>query len=591
MHHYIIIILIITVIVIIQLYSFVDTKRKIAVFLWIFPKDNEKYKLEKDALIDQINSSTDDEIDDMLEIAGIDKNKYHLLRINANNESIPVFQREKAKSDLINKLSATAVGISTFHENHVLNTIVGSINDYLNNNKAVTDFHLLKDIVDRNCDSKEDEIETQTPIPLYLGLVGTMAGILIGILYLWLSGGIADLLSSGSNILSSGVDSGAAGVEALLGGVALAMISSILGIILTTWSSNAFKTAKSQVESNKHLFLSWIQAKLLPTLSDNVVGAIREMTDNLTNFNSKFAENTGNLGVALSKVNESYKIQVQLLDLINKIADKDLTHQNLQLYNALQNSSTQIGTLAEYLENTNDYLANVRSLNEKLDSSEQRTKAIEEMAKFFKNEILQVEQRKDIINQSVGSIDSLLEERLRKLSEHASENVEKFNNKLGVIDSMLEERIRKMSEHAVENVENFNKALVKQQDTLQRKLDETELIVTELKNLSSIKDSIAKFEKSTSEQNRRLESLARSIEKLANVKANSSTTNTADLYPKWIKIAAITSFAIITVSSALIAGITVYANNNQDNSQPEYILPTNTIPIINDSIIVVDTID
>ena len=59
------------------------------------------------------------------------------------------------------------------------------MNNYLDNNKsAVSDFHLMKDIVDRNCDAKEEEIQTQIPVPLYLGLIGTMSGILIGVGFL-----------------------------------------------------------------------------------------------------------------------------------------------------------------------------------------------------------------------------------------------------------------------------------------------------------------------------------------------------------------------------------------------------------------------
>jgi len=510
--HYLLIITIIAVIVIIQLRFFSNTKRKISDFLRIFPEKADEYKLQKEALIDTINSAKDDDLNKMLETCGLNPDEYHSVRQNADGEDIPVFQRKKARKDLIDKLANDTVGItvSLWHNNETLKTIVNSINDYLKNNKTVSDFHLMKDIVDRNCDAKEEEISTQIPVPLYMGLVGTMAGILIGILYLWLSGGIGDLLSTGGG-------SGADGVEALLGGVALAMISSILGIILTTWGSNKFKTAKSIVEKNKHGFLSWIQAKLLPTLSDNVVGAIRAMTANLNNFNDKFAQNTGNLGSALVKVNESYKMQVQLLNVVKKISEKDLTRQNLQLYHALQNSTAEIGTLAEYLKNCNDYLANVRALNDKLDVSEQRTKAIEGMAAFFKDEIEQIEQRKEAINKAIGKIDSIIEERLRKLGENAADNVE-----------------------------NFYKALGKQQDALQRKLDETEVIVSELKNLSAIKDSIAKFEKATSEQNQKIDKLSETIKELAQVKAVGGKIKIT--LPKWLKIGSVVIGIIIIIT-------------------------------------------
>lgn len=58
------------------------------------------------------------------------------------------------------------------NENEVAKEIENSINTYLIKNKgAVSDFNLIKDIVERNCDAVESEIESVTPLPLYLGLV------------------------------------------------------------------------------------------------------------------------------------------------------------------------------------------------------------------------------------------------------------------------------------------------------------------------------------------------------------------------------------------------------------------------------------
>jgi hypothetical protein len=53
------------------------------------------------------------------------------------------------------------------NQNRLFVSILSSINSYLSSNKAsVIDFQLIKDTVNRNCDSVEDEINTQTPIPL-----------------------------------------------------------------------------------------------------------------------------------------------------------------------------------------------------------------------------------------------------------------------------------------------------------------------------------------------------------------------------------------------------------------------------------------
>ena len=115
-------------------------------------------------------------------------------------------------------------GIEANHKNQILQVIFKSINVYLSNNKgAVSDFNLIKDIVDRNCDSKEEEIHSQIPVPIYLGLAGTMIGILIGVGSLVFTGGLNDLINSTNG-------SGIEGIKGLLSGVSLAMISSITEI-------------------------------------------------------------------------------------------------------------------------------------------------------------------------------------------------------------------------------------------------------------------------------------------------------------------------------------------------------------------------
>ena len=112
--------------------------------------------------------------------------------------------------------------------NAVFESIKDSINKYLGNNSgSVIDFQLLKDAVDRHCDSVENDVNTLTPIPLYCGLAGTMAGVIVGLTSLLYTGSITALLSSGS----SNFEAAANGVNDLLSGVAWAMLASICGII------------------------------------------------------------------------------------------------------------------------------------------------------------------------------------------------------------------------------------------------------------------------------------------------------------------------------------------------------------------------
>ena len=500
--HYIIIIAIIVTIVVIQLNIYNKTKNKINVFGNVFAPFGGAYSTKKDrekALLAQISKASESDIKQMLKTNGLsvaDFTKTDLVFDGTKSYTeVEFFNIEKAKNELRKRLVITD-SIFSNHHNEILKVIVGSINNYLSNNKGnVSDFHLMKDIVDRNCDSVEEEINAQVPVPLYLGLMGTMIGILVGIGYLWFSGDLNALLNSSSD------NSGAKGVEALLGGVALAMVSSILGILLTTSGSMKAKTAKAKTERNKHVFLSWIQANLLPTLSNDAAKSIERMSQNLVSFNKTFSDNTEDLRQTLSQVNQATIMQKQLLDAVSRINDKKLAVQNMELYNALQQSTGEIEKLTQFLHDSTDYLNAVRALNEKLDKNDQRAKAVENMLHYFEEETAQIEQRKLAVSKAVGEVDDKLEEQLRKLGDHASANVD-----------------------------NFYKALGKQQDALQSKLNETQTLIAEIKNLSSIKEGISKFEKATLEQNKKIDNLTRSIEKLAELKV--AGTNTVESVAK-----------------------------------------------------------
>ena len=64
--------------------------------------------------------------------------------------------------------------------NAVTRKIVYSLNTYLLRNKGVaSDFHLIKDVVERNCDSVEEDIHQTVSLPLYLGLLGTFLGMIV----------------------------------------------------------------------------------------------------------------------------------------------------------------------------------------------------------------------------------------------------------------------------------------------------------------------------------------------------------------------------------------------------------------------------
>ena len=180
-------------------------------------------------------------------------------------------------------------------EHPLLKKIIDSINTYLLKNRgAVSDFLLVKDIVERNLDTKREEFHVQIPVPLYLGLMGTMLGIIIGV------------ASVDLNALSSA--NGTSSIKELMVGVAIAMSASFLGLLFTTINSWLAKDAESIVEDGKNEFYTWIQTQLLPHLG-GMGNTLATLQQNLIEFNRTFSINTAKLDIALEYVGDSYQEQ------------------------------------------------------------------------------------------------------------------------------------------------------------------------------------------------------------------------------------------------------------------------------------------
>lgn len=431
--------------------------------------------------------------------------------------------------------------ISTSHKNSILSTILSAINDYLRSNKdSMSDFHLLKDIVERNCDAQEEDYQTQIPIPLYFGLGGTMLGILIGIGYFVLSGGLEALLGTND-------DNSSAGIQALLGGVALAMIASFVGIVLTTIASYIAKNAKSITEDHKHVFLTWIQTTLLPNLSSDPSGALVKMSKNLRAFNDTFSKNTGELGLTLTKVNESYNRQQQLWETIQKIADKDIQQVNIELLSTLKGSIDEIGKLGDYLQGINKYQTKT-------------TDAVEKMQKFFSVGIEQVdtiniglknalERFAENTQTYLGGLQESLDGQILKINNNALSQQGTLQNHFNSLLESLTTALNSENEELIEHYKNVSaqiKSATNEQEVLfKQKVNETTILVDELKNLTSIKSGISNLEKATVDQNKKIDNLTKAIERLAEIK---TTGTVKTIIPGWVKISVFVGGGIVVVS-------------------------------------------
>ena len=411
--------------------------------------------------------------------------------------------------------------------------IIDSINKYLDKNKnSVTDFNLIRDIIDRNCDAVEEEIQTQIPVPLYFGLTGTMFGILIGVIALVASGSLGNLLSTftppagvveGSHAYEAAKTAyeatATSGVSALFGGVALAMISSIVGILLTTIGSIRTKSIKAGVEVKKHAFISWLQAELLPKISTDFSSALIQLGHDLSGFNSTFSSNAKLLQETINGVSEATLSQTRLLHTIEQLDIARMASANIQVYERLQNCTQEMAELAKSLHDIQE--------------------SIQYVGNFMDNSINEYEKRHTFIQDASGKVDIAIKQGQEKLSNEASVLFDKYQELLNMLYMRSQETTEKLAGKYDAQVESLHKAIIE-------RLSDMRQLENELKNLVAVKTGISNLEKATQEQNHKLDKLSAAIHELAQVKATGGATSVSMQLPPLYKVLIITATSIVS---------------------------------------------
>ncbi len=439
-------------------------------------KDQEKRSLESQIESAILSLSVDGDIIH-------ENNKRRLSYIKGEITKLKNEIREK--NNRLKELENLIEQNSNNNESDTLSIIVSSINRYLIKNKdSVVDFNLIKDIVDRNCDAKEEEIQTQNPVSLYFGLVGTMVGIIIG---------VVALIVSGSLTLTNGMEATDAisGVMELLEGVAIAMVSSVIGIILTTVGSLRIKDAKVETERKKHTFLSWMQAELLPKISSDVSSALVKLGGDLENFNSTFSDNAKLLQNTILGITEATKNQACLLNAVQRLDVARIAEVNVSVYDKLKNCSEELGVLGNNMNRING--------------------GIEGATKIIGQQISEYRTRSADINNAAGEVDMATREAQKQLKESIESSFKEYQDFVDKLYMGVKEHTESESKYYKEKIDALHQEILSKFGVL-KKTEE------ELKNLTSVKENIAALEKTTARHGEKLDNLSQSIYALARSK-------------------------------------------------------------------------
>lgn len=414
--------------------------------------------------------------------------------------------------------------IRSTESNDVLDKIMSSVNTYLLRNKgAVSDFNLIKDVVERHTDAVDEEINSLLPLPLYLGLMGTMIGIVIG-------------LFSMPSISDSNFEGA---IDMLIGGVKVAMIASFVGLLFTVILSGwKYKGAKLEAESQKNELFTWFQTQLLPVLSQNISSSIYSLQANLLTFNETFSTNIHSFSGLMTKILYSFDSQVNLMNELKEVDVAQLAKINVNVLQELRTSTKEFEKFNLFLNQLNSFVDNAQKLNHNINTQLDRTYAIEQVAEtigsnikvnrdlidVLQSEMREVSSRKQMVTEAVIDVDNVLSRSLGDLKRH--------------IDAQIT---------AIKNI------TIKEEDLLEKLLKEDRGNLNELKKLSDLKSGFDNMEQAAQLQNSKLEQLNSTIEKLA--EAIIAEHSKAEVLPpviKYLGYAFIGSGAVLGVGYCLL---------------------------------------
>lgn len=477
-----------------------------------------------------------------------------------------IFSAPSSWAVQINEDGQTVSGING-EGNSVFKLIKDNINDYLGNSQgSVIDYNILKDAVDRNCETIEDEINAQMPVPLYCGLAGTMAGVIVGLFSLLSEDSISNLMTSGSKSVESAtlaMNGAASGINDLLAGVALAMVASILGIVLTTVNSVLFKQFKRQEEEGKNKFLSWVQSILLPELPNDISDSFSMFVDNLNRFNDTFRENTRGLGHTLEQINGAYSTQADIIKTIQQMNVTRMATANVKVLNALSDCTDKLEQFNVYLNSIQGYTNEIEAFRQQLSSEANMVYLLGEMRatlasikNFFRTELGEIEARKKAMANSVDSVDHYVTKALENLKSSSVNSVDDLKK---AIDDQSEglkkflDQEKQMLQDMSQEVRNEFDRQISQIPNLAKRLEDITKVPSQLESLSgSIAESNRKLVNGITQANQNMTNEIKHALKSLDYSSSGNGGGPARIaLPMWMKVAVVALLTII--ASATVA--------------------------------------
>lgn len=251
---------------------------------------------------------------------------YYFIGNRKKLEVVRNFFTKKRDYEVYGEAEDSQLNPYVAEEGSSLHTLIKELNEYTKKNHGTTDFSVIQNKTDRKINVLYDNATSRIAFPTYVGLMGTFAGVFLGLLFFTIG------LSASPN--GEGITDETIGN--LITGVLVSMSTSFIGLFLTTWTHHIAAETQKVVREDKNDFYEFIQNELMPTLGVSMVAALNKLhhTINLfepsfnsviDRFQATFDSCTQRFGNAFEQnvtiVSEAVRVMGENMDKINENVD------------------------------------------------------------------------------------------------------------------------------------------------------------------------------------------------------------------------------------------------------------------------------
>lgn len=420
-----------------------------------------------------------------------------------------------------------------------LNTLIAEINHYVVKTKGTTDFAVIQNKVERKLHMRYDQSVAKLTFPTYLGLMGTFAGVFIGIsMFIGGFDGAGDITDES--------------IKNLLFGVLVSMSTSLIGLFLTTINNALAAESRKNIEEDKNDFYDFVQTELMPSLDVSMVLAITRLHETVDRFEPAFdrvisrfqttfdnctrafgesfetnvravADAVDTMGRNMNKINENISLQQQLLATLKS---KDLIKGMDKYIEAANHFVSITKSLDKFEEARRMMLAAAQEAINMQNSYSEALRIPREVAvrcnqildriKTFEENVNRVgrslENRQILGNDVIETI----REQINQIRKKDKVAMKYFETADGKLDNLFEEQTKlidtlnkRYKDSIVDHIEGFEQMLKVQKEELQKRheefLEEMKLVVNveeihkDFSNLSKLNDIVDQLKRLTTD--------------------------------------------------------------------------------------------